>query len=163
MRAIFQESINQKGFDKEQILKFIENSPIINTDRFEIISRGLEAYSINDFVVAIHLLVPQIEESIRNIVEFSGGNVLKPSRSGGYHLRTFDEILRDDITKEALGEDFADYFRILFTDQRGWNIRNNVCHGMASPNMFNYQTSDRVIHALLCLGLIHETKQSYEQ
>lgn len=158
LRGIFQESINQKGLNKEQILKFIENSPIINTDRFEIISRGLEAYFVNDFLVTIHLLVPQIEEAIRNIVEFAGGNVLKPSRGGGYHLRTFDEILRDDIIKEALGEDFADYFRILFTDQRGWNIRNNVCHGMASPNMFNHQTSDRVIHALLCLGLIHETK-----
>ena len=158
LRAIFQESINQKGLDKEEILKFIENSPIINADRFEIISRGLEAYFLNDFLVTIHLLVPQIEEAIRNIVEFAGGNVLKPSRGGGYHLRTFDEILRDDIIKEALGEDFADYFRILFTDQRGWNIRNNVCHGMASPNMFNHQTSDRVIHALLCLGLIHETK-----
>lgn len=158
LRAIFQESINQKGLDKEQILKFIENSPIINADRFEIISRGIEAYFLNDFLVAIHLLVPQIEEAIRNIVEFAGGNVLKPSRGGGYHLRTFDEILRDDIIKEALGEDFADYFRILFTDQRGWNIRNNVCHGMASPNVFNYQTADRVIHALLCLGLIHETK-----
>lgn len=158
LRAIFQESINRKGLNKEQILKFIENSPIINTDRFEIISRGLEAYFVNDFLVTIHLLVPQIEEAIRNIVEFAGGNVLKPSRGGGYHLRTFDEVLRDDIIKEALGEDFADYFRILFTDQRGWNIRNNVCHGMASPNMFNHQTSDRVIQALLCLGLIHETK-----
>ncbi len=158
LRAIFQESINQKRLNKEQILKFIEKSPIINTDRFEIISRGLEAYFVSDFLVTIHLLVPQIEEAIRNIVEFAGGNVLKPSRGGGYHLRTFDEILRDDIIKEALGEDFADYFRILFTDQRGWNIRNNVCHGMASPNMFNHQTSDRVIHALLCLGLIHETK-----
>lgn len=158
LRAIFQEAINRKGINKEQILKFIENSPIINTDRFEIISRGLEAYFLNDFLVTIHLLVPQIEEAIRNIVEFAGGNVLKPSRGGGYHLRTFDEILRDDIIKEALGEDFADYFRILFTDQRGWNLRNNVCHGMASPNMFNHQTSDRVIHALLCLGLIHETK-----
>src|SRR5690606_6997026 len=123
LRAIFQESINQKGLDKEEILKFIENSPIINADRFEIISRGLEAYFLNDFLVTIHLLVPQIEEAIRNIVEFAGGNVLKPSKGGGYHLRTFDEILRDDIIKEALGEDFADYFRILFTDQRGWNIR----------------------------------------
>ncbi len=37
----------------------------------------------------------------------------------GYQLRTFDKILRDGIIKEALHENFADYFRILFTDQRG--------------------------------------------
>lgn len=156
LRAIFQESVNKKGLDKNQILKFIEKTPIINKDRFEIIDRGLDAYFSDDFLVTIHLLVPQIEEAIRNIVEFAGGNVLKPSRSGGYHLRTFDEILRDEIIKKSLGEDFADYFRILFTDQRGWNMRNNVCHGMASPNMFNPQTADRVIHALICLGLINK-------
>ena len=158
LRAIFQKSIDDKGLDKSQILKYIEDSPIINKDRYEIIERGLEAYFEGDFLVTIHLLVPQIEEAIRNIIEVAGGNVLKPSRGGGYHLRTFDEILRDDIITEALGEDFADYFRILFTDQRSWNIRNNVCHGMASPDMFNHQTSDRVIHALFCLGLIHEKK-----
>lgn len=158
LRSIFQKSIDDKGLDKSQILEFLEDSPIIHKDRYEIIARGLEAYFAGDFLVTIHLLVPQIEEAIRNIIEVAGGNVLKPSRGGGYHLRTFDEILRDEIITEALGEDFSDYFRILFTDQRGWNIRNNVCHGMASPNMFNHQTSDRVIHALFCLGLIHEKK-----
>lgn len=162
LRNIFQKSIDDKGLCKEQISKFIENSPIINNDRFEIINKGLEAYFKKDFLITIHLLIPQIEEAIRNIIEFTGGNVLKPSKGGGgYHLRTFDEILRDDIIKKVLGEDTADYFRILFTDQRGWNIRNIVCHGMASPNIFNYETSDRIIHALLCLGLIK--KKNYEK
>ncbi|WP_042719991.1 DUF4209 domain-containing protein [Flavobacterium sp. B17] len=163
LRSVFQESIHKKGLCKEQILKFIENSPIINNDRLEIINRGLDAYFEDDFLISIHLLVPQIEEAIRNIIEFMGGNVLKPSKSGGgYHLRTFDEILRDDIIKKVLGEDTANYFRILFTDQRGWNIRNIVCHGMASPNMFNYEISDRIIHAFLCLGLIKKIR-NYEK
>ena len=88
----------------------------------------------------------------------AGGNVLKQARGGSFHLRTFDEILRDEIIIEALGEDFADYFRILFTDQRGWNVRNNVCHGLKEPSMFNSQIADRLLHALLCLGLIQTKK-----
>lgn len=158
LRAILNESISKKGLNKSDILRFISDTPIISKDRLEIIERGLDFYFLNDFLVCIHLLVPQIEEAIRNIIEFAGGNVLKPSRGAGYHLKTFDEILRDDIIKNSLGEDFADYFRILFTDQRGWNIRNSVCHGMATPHMFNAQTADRIIHALICLGLIHEKK-----
>ncbi|MGI9250062.1 MAG: DUF4209 domain-containing protein [Pseudohongiellaceae bacterium] len=157
--ATLQESIDRKGLNKIQILKFIENTPIIDEERFEIIDRGLDAYFSSDFLVTIHLLVPQIEEAIRNIVEFSGGNVLKPSRGGGYHLRTFDEILRDNVIKETLGEDFSDYLRVLFTDQRGWNIRNNVCHGLVPPSMFDQQTADRVIHTLLCLGSIKEKEE----
>lgn len=160
LRLILQKSIDKLNLGKEAVLEFVQKTPIINKDRYIIIEKGLDAYFANDFITAIHLILPQIEEAIRNIVEFAGGNVLKPSRGGGYHLRTFDEILRDEIIKEALGVDFADYFRILFTDQRGWNMRNNVCHGMANPNSFNYQSADRVLHALLCLGLIHKKTES---
>jgi hypothetical protein len=156
LRAVLNESISNKGLSKSNILDFLKKTPVLNLDRVSIIDRALDAYFQNDYLVFIHLIIPQVEEAIRNIVEMAGGNVLKPSRGGGYHLRTFDEILRDDIIKESLGEDFADYFRILFTDQRGWNLRNSVCHGMASPNMFNPQTADRIFHALICLGLIHE-------
>lgn len=116
LRKVFQELVDKKGLGKAQIIEFIKKTPIINKERFEIIERGLEAYFANDFLVAIHLIVPQIEDAIRNIVEFAGGNVLKPARGGGFHLRTFDEILRDDIIKRSLGVDFADYLRILFTD-----------------------------------------------
>jgi hypothetical protein len=119
----------------------------------------LNAYFCEDYLVAIHLLIPQIEEAIRNLIEYSGGNVLKPSRNGGYQLRTFDDLLRDDLIERGLGENFANYFRILFTDQRGWNLRNEVCHGMANPNRFDAQTADRVIHGLLCLGLIKKKSE----
>lgn len=156
LRLVMYELVNNKGLNKTHILAFIKKTPIINNDRFVIIERALDAYFQNDFLVFIHLIIPQIEEAIRNIVEYAGGNVLKPSRSGGYHLRTFDEILRDEIIKDSLGEDFADYFRILFTDQRGWNLRNNVCHGMAAPNKFNQQSADRILHSLICLGLIEK-------
>jgi len=160
LRAVLNELVDNKGLNKSDILAFLESTPIISKDRFEIIETGLDAYFENNYLVFIHLVIPQIEEAIRNIVEYTGGNVLKPSRGGGYHLRTFDEILRDELVKSSLGDDFADYFRILFTDQRGWNLRNNVCHGMATPAMFNQQTADRVLHALICIGLIHEKKNT---
>ena len=156
LRIALQEAVTKKGLGKSEILDFLDKTPIINKDRFQIIDKGLDAYFKNDYLVFIHLIIPQIEEAIRNIVELAGGNVLKRSRGGGFHLRTFDEILRDDIIKNALGEDFTNYFKVLFTDQRGWNLRNYVCHGMASPNIFNSQSADRILHSLICLGLIHK-------
>ena len=46
------------------------------------------------------------------------------------------------------------YLKILFTDNRGWNLRNDVCHGMIEPELFTKQSADRVLHALLSLGLV---------
>ena len=46
------------------------------------------------------------------------------------------------------------YFRVLLTDKRGWNLRNNVAHGMSVMKDFDKQTADRLLHAFLCLGLV---------
>lgn len=155
MHLIIEKAKEKFPLTKSDILKHIENSPIIDKSRFPIIEESLNAYFRNDFLVFTHLVIPQIEEAMRNLVELAGGNVLKDSkRGGGFQLRTFDEILRDSLLVEVLGEDFATYYRILFTDQRGWNLRNNVFHGLANPTVFNNQTGHRLLHSLLCLGLI---------
>ncbi len=155
MHLIIEKAKERFPLTKSDILKYIETSPIIDKSRFSIIEESLNAYFNNDFLVFTHLVIPQIEEAMRNLVELAGGNVLKDAkRGGGFQLKTFDEILRDSKLVEVVGEDFATYFRILFTDQRGWNLRNNVFHGLANPNTFNNQTGHRLLHSLLCLGLV---------
>lgn len=158
LRLTLQEAIKNLGLGTKSIMDFISKSPIINSERLPIIEKGVKAYFDQDYLVAIHLLIPQIEEAMRNLIEISGGNVLRP-KNGGYQLRTFDDLLRDEIIEASLGEDLAIYFRILFTDQRGWNLRNEVCHGIASPNKFDTQTADRLLHGLLTLGLLRKSEQ----
>lgn len=155
MHLIIEKAKERFTLTKSDILKYIQTSPIIDKSRFSIIEESLNAYFNNNFLVFTHLVIPQIEEAMRNLVELAGGNVLKDAkRGGGFQLKTFDEILRDSKLVEVVGEDFATYFRILFTDQRGWNLRNNVFHGLANPNTFNNQTGHRLLHSLLCLGLV---------
>ena len=158
LRLILEGAGKNLGLNTKSIMDFISKSPIINSDRLPIIEKGVNAYFSQDYIVAIHLLIPQIEEAIRNLIEISGGNVLRP-KNGGYQLRTFDDLLRDEIVEASLGEDLAIYFRILFTDQRGWNLRNEVCHGIANPNKFDSQTADRLLHGLLTLGLLRKNEQ----
>ena len=159
LRWVIQETINKHNLNTESVIAFISKSPVIEDPRLLIIKEGLDAYFNGNFFIAIHLIIPQIEEAIRNLVEMGGGGVLKASRTGGYNLRTFDDILRDELVCEIFGEDITNYLIVLFTDQRGWNLRNNVCHGLASPNTFDYQTADRVLHALLFIGTLR-TKEN---
>lgn len=158
LKLILDEAGKNLGLNTKSIMDFISKSPVINSERLPIIEKGVSSYFSQDYIVAIHLLIPQIEEAIRNLIEISGGNVLRP-KNGGYQLRTFDDLLRDEIIEASLGEDLAIYFRILFTDQRGWNLRNEVCHGIANPNKFDIQTADRLLHGLLTLGLLRKSEQ----
>src|SRR5690606_12004382 len=110
------------------------------------------------YINSVHLLIPQIEDAIRNLVEISGGSILKPSKNGGFNYKTLDELLREKVVIDALGDDVTLYFRVLLTDQRGWNLRNEVCHGIPPTNVFSAHVADRIIHVLLYLALLREEK-----
>lgn len=141
----------------KKILDHIYISPIFEVGKRSIIEAGLKAYFKKDYLVAVHLLIPQIEDAVRNLVEFTGGVIYKKGRSGGLFLKTFDEILHDEIVIQSLGENAVLYLRILFTDQRGWNLRNSVCHGISPADSFNSTIADRVFHTLLLLGQLRQT------
>ena len=113
-------------------------------------------------MVAAHLLVPQFEDALRNLLENIGGSVLKKGRNGDLPLKLLDDLLRDPLMNEFLGEDLMLYFRVLYTDQRGWNVRNRICHGMFSSNEFGAPITDRVVHSLLCLALVREEESNNE-
>jgi hypothetical protein len=147
---------NKFSLSEDIVAAELMKSPVFNPDKIEIITGGLSAYFGGDHIGAIHLLIPQIEDAIRNLLELKGGTTLKQSQSGGYHLKTFDALLRDKEVIDTLGEDAALYFRILYTDPRGWNLRNNVCHGISLPQHFRIQITDRIFHTLLLLGQIRK-------
>jgi hypothetical protein len=69
-------------------------------------------------------------------------------------LKNFDDLLREEAVVKTLGENVVHYFRVLFTDQRGWNIRNDVCHGITPLAAFSPQLTDRILHALLVLAVL---------
>ncbi|MCK9436712.1 MAG: DUF4209 domain-containing protein [Proteiniphilum sp.] len=154
VRHIFYKIITDKILDVNDFMDFIEDSPVFSESRKPIIQRGIQAYYDNDLIVAIHILIPQIEEAIRNLIELAGGVVLKKNRGGGFQLKTFDDILRDEIIKQVLGENIQLYLRVLFTDPRGWNLRNDVCHGMSEIEFFSFQSIERILHVMLILGTI---------
>lgn len=157
LRRVFEGGVERKTINVNGLLEYLKSSPVISEDRMPILEMALSAFISGNSVVCIHLLIPQIEEAIRNTLEKLGGAVLRPAKnSSGYVLRTLDDILRDPLLLDLLGIDLLSYFRILLTDQRGWNLRNNVCHGMANYRSFNNANADRALHALLCIGLINK-------
>ena len=156
LHLLIEKIIEKFNFDKNSALELIKKSAVIEEDRHNIILKCLDAYYVKDYLSFIHLAIPQIEEAFRNLLEFSGGVVLRQNNDGSFNLKTFNEILKDPIVIDSLGYDFVNYFRIIFTEQRAWNLRNKVCHGIAKANDFNYQSADRVFHCLLCLGVIKD-------
>lgn len=147
------ESIKRKIFTTENIISFLKESCIISQERYNILELGINYFLKREYITSVHLIVPQIEEAIRNLLEMNGGNILI-FKNGSYQLKTFDHILNDPVVIDVLTEDVCLYYRILFTDSRGWNLRNNLAHGLLNPTEIDEQVNEQVIHAMLFLGLI---------
>ncbi|MDM8568812.1 DUF4209 domain-containing protein [Thiotrichales bacterium HSG1] len=155
IRNLFAALIKKFNLSAQQLTDYIYQSPLFEFDKKAIIESGLQAYLRGNDLVAIHLLIPQVEDAVRNLVEKEGGKVMQ-SQGNGFHVKTFDKLLNTSEFISAFGDEFGEdlkfYFRVLFTDPCGWNLRNNMCHGITP--FFDVSDTDRVVHSLLCLALV---------
>ena len=157
LRHSFKKALEVYDINVQDLTDFIFKSPLFEETKQDIIHAGLRAYLNQDYISAIHILVPQIEAAIRTLVELTGGATLRSTRQGGLQLRTLDDLLRDEKVKECFGIDLSFYFRVLLTEQRGWNIRNDVCHAISPSGAFSPSTADRIMHVILCLAQVRVT------
>lgn len=142
----------QRHIGVDDLVKYIFQSPCFSPSRSAMITAGLTAYLSNEHVVTAHVLVPQIEAALREIARGLGGGLYKQGRHGGLQLRNLDELLRLDTVVETLDERVVRYLQVLFTDPRGWNLRNSVCHGLMTAQNFGPAITDRILHAMLVLA-----------
>lgn len=146
----------------DDVVDWLHKSPVFDGRQRGTLKRGVEAYLAADWIAATHILIPQIESSLRRLAVGQGAAPYKPHRFGGYLLKNFEELIREPQAESCLGTDVVAYLRTMLTDQRGWNLRNNVCHGTAADGHFSSMVADRVMHALLIFGLIESEPASPE-
>lgn len=79
---------------------------------------------------------------------------MNANKIGGMNYSTFDSILTNEKLKTVFDEDSIFYFRSILTDQTGWNLRNDVCHGLKSSNEFNKSSAVRILHILFYLAQV---------
>lgn len=123
---------------------------------------GIVAWQQGDWVKALHVLIPQIEVGLRNILRGVGGAIVKPHPQGGGRevLLNFGELLNAERLKDSLGPDLVLYFRAVYSDPRGWNLRNAVAHGLAGLERANYATCNMLMHSVLVLGCWRDIAES---
>jgi len=162
LRDTIKALIKKFNLNAKTIVDYLYESPIFEEGRRAFIEKGIEEYLEGNYIAALHILTLQIEVLIRNLEEKIGGVVFKLSPFGGFNYKTLSEMLWDENIKKVLGEDLTFYFRVLFVDPRGWNLRNNICHGISTPEMLNATSADRVFHSLLCLQFVREQGETNE-
>ncbi|MDR5792100.1 DUF4209 domain-containing protein [Caballeronia sp. LZ008] len=109
-------------------------SPIVPADRAEMFGRGLYAGFDNDFAAALHLLVPQVEHVVRYQLKAAGAKTTNVARNGVENENGLSTLLELPELEQVFGNDLAFEMRALFCDPLGWNIRNELAHGLLNED-----------------------------
>jgi hypothetical protein len=138
----------------KDIVDWLCRSPAFD-GREQLIESGVRAFLDGDDIKAIHVLLPQVENGLRQL----GGQLGIPVKKLVQHRSAMEDknitdILNDDTFCAAVGEDTVWYFRALLNDPRGHNIRNQVLHGLMPAAYFSRQISIHVLHAMLWQGSV---------
>lgn len=142
----------------EQLVGFLSLSPLFKDDPETVLKQGLDAYLQQDYMKAIHILVPQIEKTLRRLLPMIGVPSLKPVRDTGImDAKGLNNILVEQKVREVLSEDIWRYLSVVYVDKRGLNLRNDLAHGLMPEAMFNKGVADRIFHTILVLGLARES------
>lgn len=155
LRVTLDEAQRRIGLDAALVLAEARKSPVFDEDKLSLVEAGLRAYFAGQDAIAIHLLVPQVEAAIRRLAIISGVMPYKRKKDD-LELRSLGSLLGDPQLEAVLDPRLALYLRILLTDVRGWNLRNQVCHGLFQAGQVGPVLADRVLHVILLLTRIRK-------
>jgi len=102
-------------------------SRFIPKDRIEIYARGIHEGFENNFIVSAHILMPQIENSIRYIAEQNGISTTKTAEEL-QHENTLGGCL--EKIKEITDQDLFSELKDFLIDTGSINFRNELSHGL---------------------------------
>lgn len=139
------------GADLEAVLQWLSRSPCFPPERLPFIREGLAAWLAGDHVKTVHVLVPQVESSLRDLLAALGGVVTKPDRHGGSQKISLGEVLEHErFTK--VPEAIRFHFQVLYQDSRGMNVRNELAHGILAFEVLGLGLANIVVHSIVLMG-----------
>jgi hypothetical protein len=121
--------------------------------------KGIVAGFRGDFDVAVHLLVPQIEECIRHVLTSAGHITSKLDAKLIQEQRSLGTLLEMPETIELFGESNVFELRGLLCEKFGSELRNQLAHGFLT---YNGCWSSEVINfwwlvlRLLCVPIVRQ-------
>jgi hypothetical protein len=129
-----------------------------------LVRHACERLIAEDFIAACHVLVPRIEDVLRQQLRKRGLHATEFRRDvGDGTTRTDDEPLGSMMARtfpdgmavrDYLGADFAAHIERTMTSQTGFNLRNTFAHGQARPEHCTPENAGIVLAILYRLAVV---------
>jgi hypothetical protein len=130
----WREMQNEHSVREADMAIVARQSWFVPPSRESFFAQGLAAGFNGDLITAIHLLGLQIEPAIRWNLQRRRVATLKLNREGHYEERDLNQLLAMPQSKALLGENLHFTLTAILTSRFGYNLRNDLAHGLVEPN-----------------------------
>jgi hypothetical protein len=140
------------NIDAAELVEFLVQSPLFPASSHGLLSMGVKAWFAGDFAKAVHVLVPQVEAGLREMLRAYGESPMRHNpREGGFETIGMGALLVNETFRLKAHPKLRLHMRALYTSPKGLNLRNRVAHGLASADAFGLGMANWVIHSLLAI------------
>ncbi len=151
--------LNNFGPFSEDTLNFlVVDNAIIPENRVEIIKQGIHLGLNGKLYAAMHILQPQTENLIRNLVKLCGDTVTYLNADGTETYKPLSQLFKSEKLKECYDEDILFTFQSIMDDPAGENLRNLNAHGLLEPDVGNGLISLYFLSILISLLSLYSVK-----
>jgi hypothetical protein len=144
-KQIISEHIIQKSEDhkikESDLLPLVSNNLFVPSGREYLFAKGLYAGLMGDFITSTHILIPQIENSVRYLLSKRGAitSGIDNKNNGIQQENNLNTTLfpskYPQITS-IFDEDTLFEIQGLLVEKSGSNLRNRMAHGLINDNEF---------------------------
>ena len=120
----------------QDFFPIVSNNPFVPNGREYLYALGFKSAFDGDYEVALHLLIPQFENSIRHILTQSGHITSGLDADGIQDERSLNTTLYQPEIKKLIDENLLFELKGLLVERFGANLRNLVAHGLMSHHAF---------------------------
>lgn len=125
------------SFTQENLQFIVDNNAFIPENRKKSFLIGLTAGFNFDYITALSILMPQVENAIRCLASECGAVVYKTKDNGVEECLSLDSILKLPEVEACLDPVFLFNLKVFYTSDYGFGMRNTVGHGLISDDEFS--------------------------
>jgi uncharacterized protein DUF4209 len=126
--------LQEHRFREGDFIAMASQSPIVPKDRAQLFGKALFSGYDQDYVAAIHLLTPQIENMVRVHLKISRITTTNLDKNGIENENGLSALMESPESDNVFGKNLAFEIRALFCDAMGPNLRNALAHGLLSAD-----------------------------
>jgi hypothetical protein len=128
--------LNSHVYTIAEIYHALRGRPFIPHEHHLIWSKGIHAGLVGEYDVAVHILAPQLENALRDLLR-RRGVIVYATKNNFQRLLSIEDVLDHEEFKKTFPDDYVFTLDSILADRLGANVRNDVAHGLMDDGRSN--------------------------